>query len=209
MLVSNIKKNPQQNVFARAARGQIPVVIEVDDKDEIASILMMKELISQEYGRNVQFVILGGAESHLVAEHLSRLDVPVVLKPARCFATTWQKRFCLTGPPVTPNTVLDVLLKHQVRVGLGSTDEDNGDARNLIWEAGWNLAHNPQLTPRDAVGLVTWNLADIFGLDGGELKQGGKADFVAYNSDPFEFGARVLMVNGGGHTGPTCFPQQV
>lgn len=216
LLISNIKKDPSHNVFARAARGLIPVVVQVDDKDEIASILLIKQVISKEHDHNVKFVILGGAESHLVAEHLSRLDVPVVLMPARCFPTTWQSRFCLTGPPVTPSTVLDVLLKHQVRVGLGSTDVDNGDARNLIWEAGWNLAHNVHLTAQDAVGLVTWNLAEIFGLIDNEslngpgvLKKGGKADFVAYNSDPFEFGARVLMVNGGGHAGPTCFPQQV
>ncbi|KAG1058841.1 hypothetical protein G6F42_028515 [Rhizopus arrhizus] len=129
LLISNIKKDPSHNVFARAARGLIPVVVQVDDKDEIASILLIKQLISKEHNHDVKFVILGGAESHLVAEHLSRLDVPVVLMPARCFPTTWQSRFCLTGPPVTPSTVLDVLLKHQVRVGLGSTDVDNGDAR--------------------------------------------------------------------------------
>ncbi|KAK4514180.1 uncharacterized protein ATC70_001767 [Mucor velutinosus] len=216
LLISNIKKDPSHNVFARAARGLIPVVVQVDDKDEIASILLIKQWISKEHSHDVKFVILGGAESHLVADHLSRLDVPVVLMPARCFPTTWQSRFCLTGPPVTPSTVLDVLLKHQVRVGLGSTDVDNGDARNLIWEAGWNLAHNADLTAQEAVGLITWNLADIFGLINddtlngpGVLKKGGKADFVAYNSNPFEFGARVLMVNGGGHDGPTCFPQQV
>ncbi|KAI9252557.1 hypothetical protein EDC94DRAFT_620964 [Helicostylum pulchrum] len=215
LLVDNIKKDPSHNVFAKAARGQIPVVVQVDDKDEIASILLIKQLISKEYNYRVNFVILGGAESHLVAEHLYRLDVPVVLMPARCFPTTWQSRFCLTGPPITPSTVLDVLLKNQVRVGLGSTDVDNGDARNLIWEAGWNLAHNPNLSSLDAVGLVTWNLAEIFGLidpvnshGPGVLKQGGKADFVAYNSDPFEFGSRVLMVNGGGRSGPTCFPTQ-
>jgi imidazolonepropionase-like amidohydrolase len=215
LLVDNIKKDPGHNVFARAAHGKIPVVVQVDDKDEIASILLTKQSIAKEYKHDVKFVILGGAESHLVAEHLSRLNVPVVLMPARCYPTTWQSRFCLTGPPVTPSTVLDVLLKNGVRVGLGSTDLDNGDARNLIWEAGWNLAHNPHLSAQDAVGLVTWNLADIFGLidqeslEGpGVLKQGGKADFVAYNSDPFEFGARVLMVNGGGHNGPTCFPKQ-
>lgn len=215
LLLGNVKKDPSRNIFARAARGQIPVVVQVDDKDEIASILSIKQAISQEYKHDVKFVILGGGESHLVADHLSRLDVPVVLMPARCYPTTWQSKSCLTGPPVTPSTVLDVLLKHGVRVALGSTDLDNGDARNLIWEAGWNLAHNPDLSPQDAVGLVTWNLAEIFGLidhDSSEslgvLKKGGRADFVAYNSDPFEFGARVLMVNGGAHSGPTCFPKQ-
>ncbi|KAI9487510.1 MAG: hypothetical protein EXX96DRAFT_553535 [Benjaminiella poitrasii] len=212
LLISNIKSDPLDNIFSRAARGLIPVIVQVDDKDEIASLLLIKQKIASEYGYDIKLVILGGSESHLVAEHLARLDVPVILMPARCFPTTWQSRYCLTGPPVTPYTNLDILLKHHVRVALGSTDVDNGDARNLIWEAGWNLAHNHDLTPQEAVGLVTWNVADIFGLKDshglGVLKIGGKADFVAYNSHPFEFGTRVLMVYGGGHPGPTCFPKQ-
>ncbi|PHZ15571.1 composite domain of metallo-dependent hydrolase [Rhizopus microsporus ATCC 52813] len=209
LLISNIKKDAFKNVFARAAQGEIPVVVQTDDKDEIASILLIKQQIAKDYEREVNFVILGGAESHLVASHLSRLDVPVILMPARCYPTTWQSRFCLSGPPLTPGTVLDVLLKHKVRVALGSTDVDNGDARNLIWEAGWNLAHNPEYTPQDAVGLITWNVATMFGLkEEGVLSVGGKANFVAYNNNPFEFGTRVLMVNGGGRSGPTCFPKQ-
>ncbi|EIE86895.1 hypothetical protein G6F46_009188 [Rhizopus delemar] len=210
LLTSNIKKDESENIFARAAKGSIPVVVQADDKDEIASILLIKQYILKEYEHDVKFVILGGSESHLVAGHLSRLDVPVVLMPARCYPTTWQSRFCLSGPPLTPNTALDILLKNKVRVGLGSTDADNGDARNLIWEAGWNLAHNSDFAPHEAVGLVTWNIADMFGLkEEGILEVGGKANFVAYNSDPFEFGTRVLMVNGGGRSGPTCFPKQI
>jgi hypothetical protein len=215
ILESSIKGNATASVFVRAAQGKLPVVVQVDNKDEIASILRIKNYMLKTYDTNVQFVILGGAESHLVARHLSRLDVPVVLMPARCYATTWHARECLTGPPYTDYTVLDVLLKNKVRVGLGSTDVDNGDARNLIWEAGWNLAHNPHLDQSTAVGLVTWSLADIFGLvdsdsqtGPGMLKLGGKADFVAYNNNPFEFGTRVLMVNGGSHSGPVCFPKQ-
>ncbi|RCH89871.1 hypothetical protein CU098_001242, partial [Rhizopus stolonifer] len=209
LLISNIKKDASNNVFSRAAQGQLPVIVQADDKDEIASILLIKQQILKKYNSRVQFVILGGAESHLVAGHLNRLDVPVVLMPARCAPTSWQSRFCLAGPPLTANTALDVLLKNKVNVALGSTDADNGDARNLIWEAGWNLAHNNEFTQQEAVGLVTWNIADMLGLDQGVLHQGGKADFVAYNSDPFEFGAKVLMVNGGGRSGPTCFPVQV
>ncbi|KAI8972060.1 hypothetical protein BDF20DRAFT_915791 [Mycotypha africana] len=212
LLLSNIDKETNDNVLAKAAQGLLPVVVQVDDKDEIASIIAIKEMIMRKHGRNVKFIILGGAEAHLVAEHLGRLDVPVILMPARCYPTTWQARYCLTGPPVTPNTVLDVLLEHNVRVGLGSTDVDNGDARNLIWEAGWNLAHNPSFSPQDAVGLVTWNIGNMFDLTeklAGQLREGGEADFVAYNGNPFEFGTRVLMVSGGGHSGPLCFPQQV
>ncbi|KAG0177028.1 hypothetical protein DFQ28_003324 [Apophysomyces sp. BC1034] len=214
LLTTSVEKDASTNVFARAAQGKLPVVVQTHDKDEIASIVQMKrqlyERSNQKY--EVQFIILGGAEAHLVADHLKQSNVPVILTPARCYPNTWQARHCLSGPPLTAETGLDVLLRHGVRVGVASTDADNGDARNLIFEAGWNLAHNSHLSPADAIGLVTWNMADIFGLQSeslGIIQKGGKANFVAYNSNPFEFGSGVLMVNGGGRSGPLCFPKQI
>ncbi|KAI8093884.1 uncharacterized protein BX664DRAFT_330873 [Halteromyces radiatus] len=195
LLTTNAKENPATNVFAKAAQGQLPVVVQANNKDDIAAIIRLKQQL-----HSVQFIILGGAEAHLVADHLQRWSIPVILMPARCYATTWAQRHCLPGHPYTKDTVLDVLLKHNVKVGLGSTDIDNGDARNLIWEAGWHY----DLDFEQTVGLITWNLADMFGLDIGRIQLGHKADFVAYNGDPFEFGTSVLMVNGGGHDGPLC-----
>ncbi|KAI9019283.1 hypothetical protein CLU79DRAFT_759500 [Phycomyces nitens] len=214
LLSSNVNKDASSNVFARAAQGKLPVVIQTNDKDEIASIVQMKQQLYDQSKQqfSVQFIILGGAEAHLVADHLKRLDIPVILSPARCFPADWSSRLCLAGPPLTPLTGLDILLRRQVRVGLASTDGNDGNARNLIWEAGWNLAHNGKLDESQAVGLVTWNIAEMFGLgssDIGTIQVGHKANFVAYNSSPFEFGSRVLMVYGGGHAGPECFPKQI
>jgi hypothetical protein len=206
LLIANANEDPKSNVFSKAMYGQLPVVVQVDDKDEIASIIQMKRQLKTDFGYSVRFIILGGAEAHLVAIHLQQSSIPVILMPARCYPSSWSQRLCLPGHPYTKDTVLDVLLKHGVLVGIGSTDVDNGDARNLIWEAGWNLAHNADLTSEQAVGLVTWNIADMFGLGEhvGRIKLGQNADFVAYNGDPFEFGTRVLMVSGGAHDGPLC-----
>ncbi|KAI7851769.1 hypothetical protein BDC45DRAFT_571641 [Circinella umbellata] len=202
------------NIFYRAAQGQIPVVVEADNKDEIASIIQMKrQLLTQ--GHKVQFIILGGAESYLVVDHLAAMDIAVIFKPARSYPLTWQQRLSLVGPPMTSETGLDILVRGGIRVGIASTDTSSGDLRNLIWEAGWNLAHNNQLSKEQAIGMVTWNLADMFNLNHAEnvnpvgvLRQGRKADFVAYNGDPFVFRTKVLMVYGGGHSGPLCFPKQ-
>lgn len=210
LLTNNMDGNETTNVFTRAAHGQLPVVVQIDDKDEIASIIQIKQQLKQQFGYSVKFIILGGAEAHLVAMHLQQSSIPVILMPARCIPNTWSQRLCLPGHPYTKDTILDVLLRHHVQVGIASTDIDNGDARNLIWEAGWNLAHNQQFTFEQAVGLVTWNIADMFNLDGrvGRIQLHQKADFVAYNGNPFEFGTKVLMVNGGGHQGPLCVNQK-
>lgn len=208
VLINHVDGNETTNVFTRAVHGQLPVVVHVDDKDEIASVIQIKQQIKQQYGYSVQFIILGGAEAHLVAIHLQKASIPVILMPARCIPQNWSQRLCLPGHPYTKDTILDVLLRHHVKVGIASTDTDNGDARNLIWEAGWNLAHNQEFSFEQAVGLVTWNIADMFNLENGKIQLHRKADFVAYNGNPFEFGTKVLMVNGGGHQGPLCVDQK-
>lgn len=207
MLQDNEDKDAATNIFARVAQGQLAVVVETDDADEIASIINMK----QHTLPKVKFIILGGAESHLVASHLARVQIPVILMPARCVPLSWQARRCLYGPPYSKDTAIDILLRHGVLVGLASEDRKDGSARNLIWEAGWNLAHNKDMTQEMAVGLVTWNIAQMFGLDEqvGMIRQGYKADFIAYNGNPFEFGTTIDMVYGGGHPGPLCSPQQM
>ncbi|KAJ8659950.1 hypothetical protein O0I10_004176 [Lichtheimia ornata] len=206
LLQDNEDKDAATNIFARAAQGQLAVVVETDDADEIASIINMK----QHALPKVKFIILGGAESHLVASHLARVQIPVILMPARCVPLSWQARRCLYGPPYSKDTAIDILLRHGVLVGLASEDRKDGSARNLIWEAGWNLAHNKDMTQEMAVGLVTWNIAQMFGLDEqvGMIRQGYKADFIAYNGNPFEFGTTIDMVYGGGHPGPLCSPRQ-
>ncbi|ORX60590.1 composite domain of metallo-dependent hydrolase [Hesseltinella vesiculosa] len=205
LLLESVGKDEDKNVFARATRGELPVVIQVDNKDEIAAVIRLKQTLIKEGHDKAQLIVLGGAEAYLVAGHLAHWKIPVLLMPARCHPILWPQRQCLPGHPFTKETGLDVLLRYKVTVGLASTDVDNGDARNLIWEAGWNLAHNDQFSFEEAVGLVTWNIGSMFGLkDVGRLSVGGPADFVMYDGNPFEFGTRAMMVNGGAHEGPLC-----
>ncbi|GAB5588818.1 hypothetical protein Unana1_03718 [Umbelopsis nana] len=211
LLVSNLDKDTNDNVFARAAKGQLPVVIQTDDKDEMAQIIKMKQHIRHlKGGGEVRFVILGGAEAWLVAEHLATEQIPVILAPPRCRPVFWGMRHCLSGKPMQDATGLDVLVSKGVLVGVASLDADDGYVRNLIWDAGWNLATNKKLTDADAVGFVSWNIAEIFGLKQsngspvGLLSAGQPAEFVAFDGNPFEIGTQVLLVTGGGRPGVTC-----
>jgi nitrate reductase NapAB chaperone NapD len=137
LLVSNLDKDTNDNVFARAAKGQLPVVIQTDDKDEIAQIIKMKQHIRNlKGGGAVRFVILGGAEAWLVADHLASEQIPVIMAPPRCRPAVWGMRHCLSGKPMQDGTGLDVLVAKGVLVGLASLDADDGYVRNLIWDAG-------------------------------------------------------------------------
>jgi imidazolonepropionase-like amidohydrolase len=76
----------------------------------------------------------------------------------------------------------------------------------LIWEAGWN-AKRGAITSKDAIAAITWNVADAFSLSAGNIVVGRKAEFVAYDSDPFNLKAHVNLVAGGAH-GVLCYPKQ-
>ncbi|RUS35081.1 hypothetical protein BC938DRAFT_476063 [Jimgerdemannia flammicorona] len=218
--------DPNSSIFTRAAHGHLPVVVYTENKDEIASVVTIKRA-TRAAGGSPRFIIMGATESWLVADHLAREDIAVILRPARCTPRTWFSQHCLVGPPISPVTALDVLVRKGVLVGLASLDVDDGYVRNLVWDAGgsshhaklrfliqlvtgWNLATNPTLTETDAVGLVSWNIAKMFGLrDTGRIEEGSLAELVAYNGNPFQMGTKVQLVVGGGRKGITCFPQQV
>ncbi|OZJ05153.1 hypothetical protein BZG36_02194 [Bifiguratus adelaidae] len=209
-LLTDGLKSTTTTVFKNAAVGKLPIVVYTENKDEIASVIQIQRHLRR-LGGNPKFVIMGGIESWMVADHLADADIPVILRPARCTPTHFHAQHCLVGPPITPHTALDILLEKGVKVGLASLDADDGYVRNLIWDAGWNLATNPKLTQVDAVGLVSWNIADMFQLksDVGRIKQGARAEFVAYNGNPFEFGTEVQLIVGGGRKGVECFPKQI
>lgn len=150
------------NEYGKAARGELPAVFHVHNKDEIASIIALKK----HHFSNARFVIMGGAESHLVAEHLAEANIPVVLNPTLCTPEDFDSIHCLTGAPLTDGLAAHVLHQHGVKIGIGVSDD--GLARNLAWDAGWLSATSPRgskaITEPDAVRFVTSNLQEIFGL---------------------------------------------
>ncbi|KAG1240002.1 hypothetical protein G6F68_018086 [Rhizopus microsporus] len=91
LLTENLKED---NYYGQAARGEIPTVIAADNKDEIASLIILK----REHISKARFVILGGIEAHLVAPYLAEADIPVVLRPTLCtpskFDSSWRQNWC-------------------------------------------------------------------------------------------------------------------
>ncbi|KAG2221768.1 hypothetical protein INT45_003408 [Circinella minor] len=184
------------NYFGKAARGEIPTIISVNNKDEIASIILLK----QQSFPKARFVIMGGAESHLVAKHLAEANIPVILRPHLCTPSQFDSLHCLTGAPLTNGTAAHVLHQHGVKIGLGVSDD--GLARNLAWDAGWLSATSPSsegtITEADAIRFVTSNLQEIFGL----VRENNVAinnekknidEFVIWSGNPLELHSRPLL----------------
>ena len=71
-----------------------------------------------------------------------------------------------------------------MRVGL-AVPEDNFQ-RGLLWEAGWARVDDPKMTVSESIGLVTWNIADMYSLPygTGRIVVNTTAQFILHSGEP-------------------------
>ena len=192
--------------FAAVLTGALPLVVDADQSDIIASLARLQS----RYG--FRLVIRGGAEAHVVRAQLASASPPIsVLLQAR-------------APPSTFNThrarwdAATLLRAAGVPVGLYIADVDS--ARNMRFEAGIAMTYG--LSFEDALRAVTSSVAGMFGpatsgltADAGtasfgstlgQLAVGGRANFVAFDDDPFSLRSHVQLVALGSHV--HCQPIQ-
>ncbi|KAG0211955.1 hypothetical protein BGX28_007036 [Mortierella sp. GBA30] len=183
--------------FTLVARGKIPLVVEVHNRDEIIRLIQLKKSLEHD-GARVKMSLLGATEAWTVAEYLAEAEIGVILRPYLCTPVQWTAQQCLPGAPLSEETGLSILYKAGVKVGLAAHEAE--DVRQLSWTAGWARS-DLNITEKEAVALVSWNLAEIVGLPT------GPTGLVIYNGNPFEFGAKVSAILGGGKAGIQCNPR--
>jgi imidazolonepropionase-like amidohydrolase len=99
---------------------------------------------------------------------------------------------------------------HRAGVQVSLAPSETAVVRDLIWEAGYQHRRDPELiSEAQAIGLVTWQLADTFRLplSAGRIQVGKAADFVAYDGSPLQFGSRITLVSSS-YQGVACYPTQ-
>jgi len=160
-------------------KSNLTLSVTVQKAEYISSLLKLKK----EFGFNL--VIVGGAEAFLVADEIKDANVPVILTPKNGFAL-WENQ--------RTNEIynIDVLLNKGIQVAL-AIGGDQSDARSLRFLAGL-IRTRANLTTKQAISLVSSNVADIYGIPAGRIKVGSKADFVLYNGDPLEHGTSIKLV---------------
>ncbi|GAA5972136.1 hypothetical protein JCM8115_007136 [Rhodotorula mucilaginosa] len=185
-----------EEAFALVAHEALPLVIRADKADVLASLVKLKLAIESKLPQKMRWVIHGGQEAHLVASQLADAEINVILTSPRSFPTTWDARRALPGPPLTADTAVTVLHHAGVRVALGV--EEEWQPSSLMWEAAWaHKLSRGQISRSDAVKLVTTNVEDLFNLpQHASSSSEHLPEFVAYEGDPFEFGARVVAAHG-------------
>ncbi|KAF8165543.1 hypothetical protein B0H34DRAFT_689508 [Crassisporium funariophilum] len=177
--------------FRKAAEGVVPLVIDVDSADIMASLLILKADVEDKIGSRMRMVFAGGAEAHLLAEEIGNADVGVILTTARPFPFVWDQRRILPGPPLSNDTTLITLLEHGVIVGLGVRSA--WEARNARFDIQWAaLESSARISQQQAYALVTRDLERLLGVRGIDDET---ADLVAYSGGSvFELSSKVAGV---------------
>jgi len=195
ILTDNVGKD---NVFGRAANGSLPLVVHVDNEYDILQLIKLKT----DYP-DVNLVLLGGAEAHLVAADLATSMTPLILTRNRDAPDTFEKRHALPGPPLSRSPAA-VLAEAGVEFGIAIVDsEGDSHIHNLAIEAGI-AAKYAGLSEREAVDLVSRNIEKILGLNTEDGKV--KEDTVVWEGNPLELGASVVLsISGKGGVVGGCW----
>jgi len=176
--------------FKKAGEGSIPLVIQVDSADMMATLLKLKYEVEDRRGTTMRMVFAGASEAHLLAEEIAKQKVGVILNPARPFPMTWDSKRILAGPPLTKDTALVKLLEKGVVVGLGV-----GEARwavNARFDMAWALEESAgRISRRQAYALTSTALEKLLGV--GNL--GGDGDLVAFvGGSAFTFSSKAAAI---------------
>ncbi|KAH9918644.1 uncharacterized protein B0H18DRAFT_1030145 [Fomitopsis serialis] len=177
--------------FRLVTNGTLPLVVEANSADIIATVIQLKEEVEVETGVPLKVIISGGAESHLLAKELGEASVGVILKPPRPYPLQWDFRRYLPGPPASADSTIATLLRHNVTVALGPQGVSNEDAmytwavRNLRFDAAW-------VSCPLRLALASFNVEKLFGL---QTYESGYGDLVAVKyGDLLSFEGKVAAV---------------
>lgn len=170
-------------VLERAIEHDLLVLVEVDRKAEIESVLAL----AREY--ELKIALVGAAEAWQLAPELARAHVPVVFDPLRTLPDSFSSLHARRDAA----TVL-----HEAGVPLVLAELSSPHfAHRLRWAAGNAVAEG---LPYDAaLAAVTRVPAELFGEPrSGVLRAGAPATVVLWNGDPLEVGtwAERMWVRG-------------
>ncbi|WPG98307.1 Hypothetical protein R9X50_00109500 [Acrodontium crateriforme] len=188
------ESNIEEEQLRQVVSGGKSLVIKVHSADIIASLLSVKAVVERASNHSLSLVILGGAESHLLAKELAAAKVGVVLAPLQAYSETWDQRRSLPGAPLTNGTAVDILYAAGVTVALGTTEDS--DTRNLGLMAGIVHANsNGLINKTEALDMVSTNIYKMLGLK--SKTADSTTEFIIYDGNPLEIGSRVRAVADG------------
>ena len=139
--------------------------------DRASDLLIALELIQQ---YNLDAVIIGGTEAHLVADALAASNVPLLLGPVNAQPGGFDTLYA---------TCHNAALLHKAGVRFGFRDGSVHNLRQAPLLAGIAVAYG---LPREAAIAACGNAPSFWELQVGQIKAGFEATFVQTDGDPLQ-----------------------
>ncbi|EMD40496.1 hypothetical protein CERSUDRAFT_130402 [Gelatoporia subvermispora B] len=175
----------------KAAKGEIPIVIDVGNADIMVALLKLKKEVEGRRNSTLKLVFSHAAEAHLIAADIANAGVGVILTSPKPFPGTWDDHRILPGPPLSNDTAVVTLLQHGVKVAIGI--REGWQAANTRFDAAWTaLETNGRVNLREAHALASANLEELLGVDD---EIGLEGDLVAYDGGgTFDLSSKAVAI---------------
>ncbi|KAF7969725.1 hypothetical protein HWV62_26136 [Athelia sp. TMB] len=147
----------------RHHKGKLPLVINVESADIMASLIALKQEVEAHTGHTIAMTFAGASEAHLLAKEIGDNHVGVILTPSRPFPFAWESHRILAGPPLTEKSAIAELLLHNITVGIGILE--SWSARNTRFDCAWAaLESHGEISKAEALALASVNLEKLLGV---------------------------------------------
>ncbi|MEE9371539.1 MAG: amidohydrolase family protein [Saprospiraceae bacterium] len=176
--------NPDLDALVSVVRGQTPLMIEANKKDDIlAAIKWVRK-------NKVKAILSGCSEGFRVVDSLAAAGLPVITGPMMTMPPRGSDRYDRAYSNA------GIMSNGGVKVVIRSNQSEN--VRNLPFEAGFAAAYG--MGKEEALKAVTINAAEVFGLGDqlGSIEVGKVANIIVTDGDPFETKTQVkhIFING-------------
>jgi imidazolonepropionase-like amidohydrolase len=181
----DVSKRPDRNLkseyLAGVLSGRYKAVVTANKANDILTALRL----AKEFNLNI--ILDGASEAHLVVDEIKAAGVPVILHPTMARAYGENKNISFETAAILTKAGIPVAIQSGFEAYVPR-------ARVILFEAGVAVANG--LTVEQGLATITTNAARIIGQEQriGSLEKGKDADVVLFDGDPFEYTSHVCAV---------------
>ena len=174
----------KETILTELLSGDKPLIVEVSRAQDMLELIKLNTQFEK-----LKMVFAGAHDAPLIAEQLAKANIPVVISAVANLPGSFDSLH-------SSLTTAGVLEKAGVKVLLTIGGDASHNMYQLRYDAGIAVANG--MSPEGALKAVTANVADVFGINAGQIAVGKAADLVLWSADPFEISSKVEKMWIGG-----------
>ncbi|AXT30409.1 MAG: amidohydrolase family protein [Pseudoalteromonas tunicata] len=172
-----------EKLLTAVLKGEKPLVVYVSRAADMLELIKVKQQF------NVNMVFVGAHDATLIKQQLVDAKVPVVLSVVANLPGSFDSLH-------SSLTTAGELEKAGAKVLLTIGGDASHNMYQLRYDTGIAVANG--MSAQGALKAITANVAEVFGINAGEVAVGKAADLVLWSADPFELSSKVDQMWIGG-----------